>query len=370
MRIIARFTLLSTLILLLVLAAVGANAKTCEKPFSKIFEESRSSVVQIFSVRIDPFNPVERVKYSTGSGLIIDDEAHVVTNAHVVHLASEIVAVVGESRMLEAELVGSDPISDIAVLRLKNVPTELDYLPLGGERGLEVGQEVIAIGHPYGMGKSASQGILSDLEVIVPLTTLSWETPLILSDASINPGNSGGPLISRCGDVVGITSIRFEQGSGLGLSIPSAAANAFAEQIIREGRVIRPWHGINGKMLPLPLQHLFSLPSGLLVETVEPGSPAEKIGLHGGKMPLRMGAFDFILGGEIILSVNGVRLRTRADVAQIARDLEVGQELTIEVWQEGSVRKVTTQLPERPVLEGDLRLLYASSLRREDRERP
>jgi serine protease Do len=341
-----------------------ARAQDCDRSFAEVFAEVETSVVQVFSVQIDPFDPVQRVKYGVGSGLIIDEAGHVVTNAHVVHLADEVAVMLGENTVLEARLLGSDPISDIAVLHLQAPTVPLKALPLTGSHDLEVGQEVIAIGHPYGISKSASRGIVSAFDIVVPMTALSWETPLILTDASINPGSSGGPLISRCGEVVGINSIRFMEGGGLGFAIPREAVRRFAEQIIQEGRVIRSWHGINGTMVPPQLQFVLGLPNGLMVEAVEPGSPAEQAGLHGGSLPVRIGLQDFVFGGEVILSVDETRLDTWENVSLVARSLAVGQEVTIQYWQDGVVKSVTTHLPERPVLEGDLRLLYSSLSRR------
>lgn len=345
----------------LILCALGlfptwVSAATCNKPFDQVFREVSPSVVRIFMVAIDPYSAMERVQLGVGTGLVIDDSGHIVTNAHVVYESSEIIVSLDEDDMQPAEIVGIDPITDLAIIRLiAPVGQQLHKAKLGRSDKLAIGGDVLAVGYPLGIGKTATRGIVSAIERVIPLSTFSWMTPYIQTDAAINPGNSGGPLVNRCSEVIGINTLYGEKAQNINFAIPIDLVRELVPQLIKEGRVIRAWHGINGRIIPPQLMYIMGSAPGFLVETVEPGSPAEKIKLRGGSLPVKIGMEEYLLGGDVITRVNGEPLTDMNTVARIAQSLKVGDKVELEYWREGQVQTVEVVLPERPILPGDVR---------------
>ena len=332
-----------------------ASASSCDKPFSEVFKEVSPSVVQIVSVVIDPFSAMQRVQLGVGTGLVIDDDGHIVTNAHLVYGASEIMVPGDKNDMRPAKIIGVDPISDLAIIKLEYPGAKLQKAQLGDSGKLVIGEEVLAVGYPFGIGKTATRGIISAMERVVPLSTFSWMAPFIQTDAAISPGNSGGPLVDRCGKIIGINTLYVEKGQNINFAIPIDLVRELVPQLIKEGRVIRAWHGINGRIVPPQLMYTLMISPGFMVETIEPGSPAEKIGLHGGTLPVVIGAQEYLLGGDVITKVNGEQLTDIETVARIARSLKVGDKVTLEYWRNGKLHTVEVILPERPILPGDVR---------------
>lgn len=337
-----------------ILAAPASAVASCDKPFAEVFRAVAASVVRVLSVAIDPFNLTQRVQMGMGSGLVIDDDGHVVTNAHVIHDASEIVISVDADDMREAEIVGLDPISDLAVVRLTDRSVGLTKARLGSTEGLEVGEEVLAVGHPFGLDKTATQGIVSGTGRVVPFSPMSWLTPLLQTDAAVSPGNSGGPLVNRCGEVIGINTLAGREGQNLNFAIPIDIVQDLVPQLVTQGRVIRPWHGIHGRLVPPVLMYTLGFGPGFMVETVEPGSPAEEIGLRGGRLPVAIGADEFLLGGDVITHVDGEALTDMETVIRIVKALKVGDTVKLEYRRDGMAQSTEVVLPERPLLPGDV----------------
>lgn len=330
-------------------------AATCNKPFSKVYNEVSPSVVRIFMVAIDPYSALQRVQLGVGTGVVFDNDGHIVTNAHLVYETKEIIVSIGEEDMQQAEIVGIDPITDLAVIKLKAPQKQLPKAKLGRSDKLVVGEEVLAIGYPLGIGKTATRGIVSAKERIVPLSTFSWMSPFIQTDAAINPGNSGGPLVNRCSEVIGINTLYGEKVQNINFSIPIDLVRELVPKLIKDGRVIRAWHGINGRIVPPQLMYVMGSVPGFLIETIEPGSPAEKIKLRGGSLPVKIGLEEYLLGGDIITKVNDEALTSLETVARIARAMKVGDKLKLEYWREGMIYTAEVVLPERPILPGDVR---------------
>ncbi len=316
--------------------------------------ETSPSVVQIFSVTIDPFSVLERVQHGVGTGFVIDDDGRIVTNAHIVYGASEVMIVLADDEMLSAEIVGVDPVADLAMVRIVDGGVEFPKAPLGTSAGLEIGEEVLAVGFPFGIGKTATRGIISGVERVVPFHTWSWANPMIQTDAAISPGNSGGPLVDRCGKVVAINTVGSTEGQNVNLSIPIDLARELLPQLIEKGRVSRPWYGINGVIVPMPFVFTLGIPPGYMIETIEPGSPAEQLGLRGGTFPVVLGSTEFLIGGDVISEVNGVSVTDMETVYGIARSLSVGDSVEINYYRDGEPKTAEVVLPERPSLPGDL----------------
>ncbi|MDH3913024.1 MAG: trypsin-like peptidase domain-containing protein [Rhodospirillales bacterium] len=330
-------------------------ASTCDKSYREAFEQIAPSVVRIFSVAIDPFSLTERVRLSVGSGLVIDDAGNVVTNAHIVYEAREIMISIDDDDMRKAELVGIDPITDLAIVRLKDRSIRLTQAALGNSDEVQTGEQVLAVGYPFGLGKTATQGIISGIKRLVPFTPMSWLTPLIQTDAAVSPGNSGGPLSNLCGEVLGINTLAGEKGQNINFAVPVNLVRELAPQLLEHGRVVRAWHGIHGRLVPPVLMFTLGIAPGFMIETVEPGSPAEKIGLRGGSFPVVIGVEEYLLGGDVISRVNGEPLENMDTVVRIAKSLKVGDTLSIEYSREGAPMTAEVTLPERPSLPGDVR---------------
>ncbi|MCB1739832.1 MAG: trypsin-like peptidase domain-containing protein [Gammaproteobacteria bacterium] len=314
-------------------------------------------VVNIFSMTIDPYRSRQRIEARLGSGVIVDGDGHVVTNAHVVQDAAYVA--VGDERgangLVEVEVVGTDAILDLAVLQLPPHEGQATHLSFADSDKLQVGAEVLAVGNQLGLGKTLTRGIVSGLARQVSASTYGWRDNLIQTDAAINPGSSGGPLFNRCGEVVGLNTSVSPGRENIGFAIPANQVVKGMQAIIEHGRIVRPWHGVFGRLVSPGMQRLFRVPlvRGLLVETVEPGSPADKLGLRGGTIPIRIVGAEFVLGGDIITQVNGRRLLDSKALVDVLDSLRVGQEIEFEYYREGQKHSAKVVLPERPALPGD-----------------
>ncbi len=349
-----------SIVLCLAFCAVSNATTTCDKRFSAVFKDVAPAVVQIFAVSIDPFSLMQRVQHNVGTGFVVDDDGHVVTNAHLVHGSSVLMISTGGDVLLPAEIVGTDPISDLAVIKLAPPGKSIPKVPLGRSDDLEIGEEVLAVGFPFGIGKTATRGIISGKERVMPFYTSSWMTPFIQTDAAISPGNSGGPLVDRCGEVVAVNTLGSNVGQNINFSIPIETVQEYLPQLIEAGRVIRAWHGINGAIVPAPLVYGLGIPPGYMVETIEPGSPAEEIGLRGGTFPVVIGNNEFLLGGDVISEVNGEKVTDMETVFRIARSLEVGDTIELKYFRDGMPQTAKVVLPERPILPDDARRFHES----------
>lgn len=169
-------------------------------------------------------------------------------------------------------------------------------------------------------------------------------------------GNSGGPLVNRCGEVIGINNSILEAGENIGFAVPVNIAKKVLPELVEHGRIIRPWHGINGRMLNFPLIMLLRLPlvPGFLIETIEPGSAADKAGLVSGSLPVTIGQQEFLLGGDVITRLNGEELTGLDVLMRIANSLKVGDTVSVEYYRAGELNTIEVTLPERPLLPRDL----------------
>jgi len=338
-------------------AALAEERPACAKPLPELFKEASPSVVFVSAVGIDPFKVTDRVVTSIGSGFIVDADGLILTNSHVVFRRGAITVTLDDGSTAPAKLLGADPLLDIAVIRIP-VPAggRLPVSKLADSDALQVGEEVVAIGNPLGLDQTLTRGIVSGLNRTLPDTPMSRMLPFIQTDAAINPGNSGGPLLNRCGEVVGINTAVLPEAQNLGFAVPINIAKGILPQLVEKGRVIRPWVGISGKFVDKELQSLLKLPlvEGFLVETIEPGSPAEKAELRGGRLPIKISGEEFLLGGDIITHLNGQKLDDTDKTAAVIKSLKVGEKVRLGVFREGETFEAEFTLPERPILPGDL----------------
>ncbi len=337
--------------------AADADPARCEKSIPDIFASASPAVVLITAQSINPYRLQNRVNQVLGSGFIIDENGLILTNAHVVFGMQAIAVTLGDGTVIPARLVGADPIFDLAVVQIEKPDSgNLPVLPLGDSDRVRTGEEVIAIGNPLGLDQTVTRGIVSGLNRLLPETPLSLLEPLIQTDTSINPGSSGGPLLNRCGEVIGINSSIIPDAQNIGFAIPANLAKALIPTLVENGRVIRPWIGFHGQIIDAELRKLLLIPmvDGLLVEAVEPNSPADNLGIQGGSMELTLGGSSFLLGGDIVVEINGVKVTDGDMLTTAMRGLKVGSNLALKLFRRGKYRDVEYVLPERPLLPGDI----------------
>lgn len=337
----------------------GSTPVACTMTPAEVFQKAGRGVVQVVSLGIDPFRVAGRVRPAQGSGIVLDDDL-VLTNLHVVSEA-RLVAVMAGDAFLEAQVVGRDPVLDVALLKVPGIGLAAPPLEIAPAGAIEVGEPAHVIGFPLGLGKSISTGIVSGLGRIEGVSTTSWLAPFIQTDAPVSAGNSGGPLLDSCGRVIGMVARHIESplAESVGFAIPAAALSEILPELRETGKVARPWHGIYGQMVTPDIYVLLGLPPevwspGFLVETVEPGSAADRAGLRGGTLPVKLGMREIILGGDIIKSVNGRPITSMADAVGTVRSLKIGEEVTIEFLRDGKTMTKTVTIEERPALERDL----------------
>ena len=252
---------------------------------------------------------------ATGSGFVIDTAGHILTNNHVVAGAQSIHVKLGRSNTTyNASVVGRDPATDLALLKIAAPSSNLHPLPLGDSSSVQVGDPVVAIGNPFGLDQTATTGIVSALQRQIQAPNGFAISNVIQTDASINPGTSGGPLIDSSGAVIGITSQIETAGGGgsvgIGFAIPSNTARQVVEQLEKTGKVQHAFLGITGATISPEIASALNLPlkSGVLVQQAVNGGPAAKAGIRGGNTAATIQGANLDLGGDILTAVNGHRL--------------------------------------------------------------
>jgi S1-C subfamily serine protease len=269
-----------------------------------------------------------------GSGVIVRPDGYILTNNHVVQGAQNIKVTLLTGKVLTGKVVGTDPIADLAVIKVSS-PDSLPAAQLGSSGNLQVGQLAIAIGNPFGLGSTVTTGVISALNRNIQLPNLIVEN-LIQTSALINPGNSGGALLDSAGQVIGINTAIIPNAQGIGFAIPSDLARSEMQQLIAQGRIIRPWVGVvYGGDVDAQTAQAYNLGSqhGVLVRTVEPGSPASKAG---------------IAAGDIVTAVGGESVDTWSDFVRAVINKKIGDTVTLTVVHGQTTRKVPVVLAERP----------------------
>jgi len=316
----------------------------------EIFEKSESGVVRVNVQRNDTSERVGGV----GSGFVFDKKGHIITNAHVIKNAVKMAVTFLDGRSYNAEIIGVDEYTDIAVIKVNADLSLLHPLSLGDSSNLKVGEQIAAIGNPFGLSGSMTSGIVSQLGRLLP-SGLGYSIPdVIQTDAAINPGNSGGPLLNMRGDVVGInTAIQSATGefTGVGFSVPSQTIAKIVPTLIEKGEYKHPWIGIAGRDIDPDLAKILNLKDaiGFLVVTVVDDSPAAKAGLIGSEKTIEVEGIKYPIGGDIILSVDKIEVRKIDDILiHLQRSKSVGDEMVLEILRDSRTTNVIIVLQERP----------------------
>jgi S1-C subfamily serine protease len=326
--------------------------ESCQDSLPVIYDRVAPAVVSINAMSIDPYDVDHRLDRVTGSGLIVDSTGLILTNSHVVFGRQVITVTLDKGVTVRASLVGADPIFDIALLRIPPPDSgSFPVAPLSDRGDLRIGAEVYAIGNPLGLNQTLTRGIVSATNRMLPGSGWSLTEPLIQTDAAINPGSSGGPLLDRCGRVVGITTAMLQEAQNIGFAVPIHLARTVMPELLSQGHVSRPWLGVQGQFVMPILKDLLRLPlvDGLMVEALDPGSPAERAGLRGGFYELTLNGHPVLLGGDIITQVNGVRLDSSAGLASVLSEIKVGNSLHLTLVRAGQELTQDVSVEERPI---------------------
>ena len=296
--------------------------------------------------------PQQQQSTATGSGFLIDNDGHILTNAHVVQGAKSVDVQLGDGDSQQAQVVGIDPSSDIAVLKVDNTEG-VNPLPLGDSTKVQVGDPVVAIGNPFALDRTVTSGIVSALQRQIQAPNGFSISNVIQTDAAINPGNSGGPLIDGAGQVIGINSqIESQSGGneGVGFAVPIKTAADVVSQLESGGEVHRAYLGISGSDITPDIAQALNLPvdQGVLVEQVLGGGPADDAGIKGATGQATIAGQTVPIGGDIITKVDGKQISGMNDVISAVNDRKPGDDLTLTVWSDGQQKDITVKLGDRP----------------------
>jgi len=291
-----------------------------------------------------------------GSGFVFDSNGHFVTNAHVIQGSSQVEVTFSDGSIKSAEIIGVDPHSDLAVLKVEGLPADSLPLPLADIDQVAVGQTVVAIGNPFGLGGTLTRGIVSALGRSIPALTSFSIPQSIQTDAPINPGNSGGPLLNLKGEVIGVnaqieTSDGSRVNSGVGFAIPASIVKRVIPELIANGKFDWPWIGVSGGTVYPALVKAMNLPveKGAYIVEVYPNTPAEDADLRGYNDEVTVDGRQIPVGGDVITAIDGHPVITFEDILlYLTLNARPGQQVTLTILRDGEYQDVTVTLQRRP----------------------
>jgi S1-C subfamily serine protease len=334
----------------------------------RVYRDASPSVVNVISTVVsrDFFNQIQPRPSGTGSGFILDEQGHIVTNNHVVEDANRLEVTLRDGSTVAARLVGRDPRSDLAVVRVDASRDKLAVARLGDSSQIQIGEMAIAIGNPFGFERTVTAGVVSGRRAVVeepgggPVPGAQGPTPGLLinaiqTDASINPGNSGGPLFNSRGEVIGINTLIVSPGGagniGIGFAIPIDYAKRIVPDLIAKGAYAHPFLGIATQQITETIAREAGLQvtEGLLVAQVDPGTPAARAGIRGGTRPQDTRSRQVSLGGDIITAIDGQPLKRPEELlAYLETQKSPGDTVNLTIIRDGQTRQVPVQVAERP----------------------
>jgi S1-C subfamily serine protease len=328
----------------------------------QVYRRWSSGVVQIEATgpaQTDPFDPFPQRERDLGSGFVFDKAGHIVTNYHVIRGAEAVNVSFSNDESVRATLVGIDPSTDLAVLKVNTPSRGLTPLVLGSSMTVQVGDQVVAIGNPFGYERSMTAGIVSAIGRVLEAPNELAIDNAIQTDAPINPGNSGGPLLNARGQVIGvntqITTGSSDGSVGIGFAIPVDTVRSVTAQIIRVGKVEHAFFGVEATPLTDDIARLFRLPEqarrGLVIDSVVPDSAADKAGLRAGTRTVIVGGESWPLGGDIIVAVEGAPVTTTERLRSILARKRPGDKIEVEVYRADRRLTVTVKLGRAPAAE-------------------
>ena len=316
-----------------------------------IYRQAAPGVVFVRARSVQPTEspfevfPRQQENVSTGSGFVLDETGHILTNAHVVASSTDVRVSFSDHRTVNARVIGKDPDTDLAVLAVNPKDAKLHPLELGDSSSVRVGDPTVAIGNPFGLERTLTTGVVSALQRRITAPSGFAIEDVIQTDAALNPGNSGGPLLDATGRVIGVNSqIASGDGSsgsvGIGFAVPAATVRSVLPELETVGRVRRPFLGVRGR----------ATRGGVLLESIPPGAPAARAGIRGGDreaLDARDGSV-VVLGGDVLTSIDGHAVASMDDVHGLLGKRRPGQKVSVGLQRDGKKLTVSAELGERP----------------------
>jgi serine protease Do len=362
------------------------ETQNTEKTLTDIFRQTQNSTVQIKSTRpnTNEFitvngDPITQNNVALGSGFVYDKTGHIVTNNHVVEGADRVDVTFVDGNTYSARVIGGDPYTDLAVLQItdNNFPVErVVPLTIGNSSALQAGERVAAIGNPFGLYGSITEGIVSGLGRLLPVSEAEPANPeqgifgplkntpgfsipnIIQTDAAINPGNSGGPLLNMKGEVIGINTAIFSNTgsySGVGFAIPSNTLKNVVPSLVQRGNYEHPYLGVSGIDVTSDIAKIMKLneTKGFLVTDITSGGPADKAGIRGGDVLTDVNGTEVELGGDVIVGIDNTTVRKIDDMLSYLETKKVGDIVHLQIFRDNKVEDVAVTLgPSQPPREG------------------
>ncbi len=344
----------SVIIVVLAGYAFGFARTEDEENNISIYRQVAPGVVNITSVVVERdffFNPIPRE--GAGSGSIIDTDGHILTNHHVIRDSTKLEVTLSDGSKWPARLVGVDPDNDLAVIKVDAPKGKLTLIPMGDSSDLQIGQKVLAIGNPFGLGQTLTTGIISSLGRSIRSEAGTLIEDVIQTDAAINPGNSGGPLLDSKGKIIGINSaIISPTGAsvGIGFAVPVNTAKRILPDLISKGRVSYPWIGASiyplipefAKFLGLEVER------GAVIAEVVAGGPSHRAGLKGGDRVVQVGNSLIPVGGDVITEMDGKKVTSSDELIRMIRDHRPGDRVELKLLRNGKFLRIKVTLDEKP----------------------
>jgi S1-C subfamily serine protease len=326
------------------------------RTISDIYASAKRGVVQVLATAVVSDNPFFGPQEARllGSGFVIDKAGHVVTNYHVVEGATRVQVSFSGNDEMPATVVGRDPSTDIAVLRIKGAQGRaLTPLELGNSTRVKVGDAVVAIGNPFGLERTVTAGIVSALQREITAPNGFAIDEVIQTDAAINKGNSGGPLLNADGQVIGVNSqIESESGGnvGIGFAIPINTVKEVVSQLIEHGKVEHAFLGVDLATISKTLAANVRLPvnHGVLIEHVQSGSPAARAGLRGGTSQVVVDGESYLVGGDVVTQADSIPMETAEQLRSVVTSKKPGDQLTLQIHRQNETKEVTVTLGTQP----------------------
>jgi S1-C subfamily serine protease len=355
-ELVSRSFLISVLIsVVALLSAENAFSITeDEKNNIGVYEKVADGVVNVTStaVQMDFFFNAFPTQGS-GSGSIIDAKGHILTNHHVVANAQKLEVTLADGSKWPAQLVGSDPDSDLAVIQIDAPKEKLKIILMGDSKNLKIGQKVLAIGNPFGLQRTLTTGIVSSVGRTIRSGAGTLIEDVIQTDAAINPGNSGGPLLNSDGEIIGINSAILSPSGGnvgIGFAIPINTAKRVIPELLSKGYVTYPWIGATiQSLIPEIAKYLkLKIERGAMIAEVVKSGPAEKAGLKGGNQKIQVGNTIVLVGGDIVVKADQKEVKTNDELIHYIREKKPGDTILLKVLRKDNFIDVNVTLAERP----------------------
>jgi len=329
-------------------------AQTTPLTVGQVYRDAYRGVVEITVTSQSQSNPFGQQQSQTaqGSGFVIDDSGHIVTNDHVVDSAKTVSVQFWNGASYKASVVGTDPSTDLGVIKVDGAPQSILHpLQFGNSNAVQVGDTAIAIGSPFGLEETVTSGIVSALHRQMEAPNNFTINDSIQTDAAINHGNSGGPLLNINGDVIGVNSqIRSDSGGsdGVGFAIPSNTVKSIADTLIGNGKVEHAYLGVSVQEISSSVADQLNLVAGVEVATVKSGTPAAKAGLKGSNGKKTVDGQQYPTGGDVITAIDGQKVTSSEDVQQTIDAHQPGDTVKITYWRDGDSHTVSVKLATRP----------------------